>query len=250
MQDVASHIAERACTVIPPSAPVPRLIKSTVRIEFCRSCEQIPVESVGYRIHFFGGVESLRPYRTVGGTLHLCNLSYLSVPYPVAHLLCSVPRRTLVTHGGCHTCRCGELRQKTRFVHRVRQRFLTIHMLTECHGIRSDDSVGMVCRCYYHSIDGLVHLLVHLTIVPISLCVGELLKNTLCIIPVHITESNDVFGVFHCIDIGMSHTADTNNGDIQLVRRSFVSVTFAQNRTWSDCETGYSRRSCFKKISS
>ena len=90
-------------------------------------------------------------------------------------------------------------------------------MLTESHGVSRDDSMSMVCGCNDDSVDGLVHLIIHLAVVPISFCVRELVEYALGVIPVDVAKSNNVLGVFHCIDIGMSHTADTNNGNIQFI---------------------------------
>ena len=91
VQDVASHVAQRACTVVPPSAPVPGLIEVAVWVELGRACEEIPVESARYLVCFLGSVESLGPDRTVGGAVYACHLTDLTVPYPVAHVLCAVP---------------------------------------------------------------------------------------------------------------------------------------------------------------
>ena len=91
MHDVTCHVAESACTVGPPSTPVPWLIDFAVRIEAGRTSEEIPVERSRNVIHGLRLVESLWPDRTVGSTVNACHLTNLTIPDPIANSLCAVP---------------------------------------------------------------------------------------------------------------------------------------------------------------
>ena len=104
VHDVASHITQSTCTIIPPSAPVPRMVDLVIRIQFSRTCEEIPVQCRRNLISLFRSVQTLRPDRTVGSAIYACYFTNLTIPDPFANEVCIGCRRTLVTHLCYYTC--------------------------------------------------------------------------------------------------------------------------------------------------
>ncbi len=82
MQDVAGHITQCTCAVIPPSTPVPGRVDLVEVIHNGRTGEKIPVQSVGYGLLFAGYIEALGPDGTVGEGFYLCYFSNFTIEYP------------------------------------------------------------------------------------------------------------------------------------------------------------------------
>ena len=123
-------------------------------------------------------------------------------------------------------------------------------MFAERHGIGGDDGMSVVGRGDDDGIHALSHLLVHLAIVPEALCLWEFIEHALGIIPVDITQGNDVLSVLHSVDVRMANTANSHYTDVKFVGRRDVTMALAKNRTWSNCEAGDCGCSRFKKVSS
>ena len=75
-----------------------------------------------------------------------------------------------------------------------------------------------------HCINGFSHFIVHFTIIPIFLCIGEFVEYTFCVAPIYVTEGYDVFCILHMVDVGVSHSTYTNGSNVQSVTRRYVSV--------------------------
>ena len=220
LHDVASHIAKGTRTIVPPSSPVPGMIYLIERTHLRRAGKQVPVEGLRNTADGLRRVQALWPDRTVGGTLHLGHLTYLTVPNPLAHQVGAFGRRALVAHLGSHLVFISQLGEQTGLIHRMCHRLLGIYMLAHSHRVGSDDGVGMVgCRAK-HGIKGAAHLVKHLAVVPILLGVGEASHHILGVLPIYIAQSHDVVGLLHVLDVAVAHTADTYSGNVQFVRRS------------------------------
>ena len=226
MHDMARHISESTCTVFPPSAPIPRMIDVVERSEFTRSCKQIPIQRRRYFIDFRRGIQTLRPNRTVGSAIHAFHLTDLAVPDPFADLIDTFARCPLITHLARDLIFLSQLRKQTRFVNRVSQRFLYVNVFAQRNGIGRNNRVRVVGRSHDHSVDRFAHFVVHLPIVPILLGFGMRIEYFFGILPVHIAKSDDVFSRRHLLDVGISHSADTHGGNIQLIRRGGIAMTF------------------------
>ena len=112
MQDVASHVAQGACTEVPPSAEVPGGIDLIVVAHGGRANPGIPVQRVGHLLHLCGVLQTLRPDGTVGEGIHVGHFANLAVPDPLAHEVYALAARTLVAHLGGHVGLGGQLRQQ------------------------------------------------------------------------------------------------------------------------------------------
>ena len=66
------------------------------------------------------------------------------------------------------------------------------------------------------------------------------IENGLSVSPVDITESDDVLSLLHVLQVSVTHTADTNTGNVQFIRRSNVSVCLTQHYIGDNCQ----RSSC------
>ena len=108
-------------------------------------------------------------------------------------------------------------------------------MLAERHGICRDDGMSVVSRGNDDGIHALSHLLVHLAIVPEALSLWKFIEHALGIIPVYVTQSNDVLGVLHGVDVRMADAANSHYADVKFVTWRDVTMALAKNRTWSDC---------------
>ena len=154
MQDVASHITQSTCTVIPPSTPVPRMISLVERSHLSRTCKQIPVQSRRNLVSLLRSIQTLRPDRTVGCAINASYLTDLTILDPLRYQVSSLSRRTLVTHLSNNVrISLSQLRQQTSLVDRVSQRLLRINVLAQSHGVSRDDGVCMVSRSYQNSVD-------------------------------------------------------------------------------------------------
>ena len=113
-------------------------------------------------------------------------------------------------------------------------------MLAVEHCLGRDNSVSVVGGGYYYGVNTLHELSVieHLAEVPEACCFREFVEHALSVVPVYVAKCHDVFRALYCIDVGVTHTADTYGSDVELVRWGNVSEAFAQNRTWSDGEAG------------
>ena len=247
LHDVASHITQSAGSVIPPSAPVPRMINLVVRTNLCRTSKQIPVQSRRNLIRLFRSVQALWPDRTVCSTFYFCHFTDFTVPDPFANQVCVCSGRTLVTHLSGYVIFFCQVGQQTRFVNRVSQRFLSIYVFAHCHCISSDDGVSMVGCCNQYGVDGFAHFVIHLTIIPILFSLRMTIEYRFCIFPVDIAKCYDIFCFFHVLQVGITHTADTDGCNVQLVGWSSVSVRFSQDGTRNNRESGSCGSSSLKK---
>ena len=74
----------------------------------------------------------------------------------------------------------------------------------------------MVGRSTHHCICTFKHLVKHLAIIVVALCLGILVKNMFRILPVNITKANYVL-CFHGTEVSGTTSSDTNTEDIQFV---------------------------------
>src|SRR5512133_3068272 len=98
MHIVTCHIAESACSEIPPSPEVPWVISSIVRAERHVSYPKIPVECFWRFLNVCWRIESLGPYRSCRPDIYFFNFSYFTGPGPRTSLSDTITRGTLVSH--------------------------------------------------------------------------------------------------------------------------------------------------------
>ena len=84
----------------------------------------------------------------------------------------------------------------------------------------------------HDGISRLQHLIVHLAIVVILPGIRVFVKDMLGILPVAITQTDDVICLGHFCDIRCATTANANAQDIQFIARSFLSDCGTKNTTW------------------
>ena len=107
-------------------------------------------------------------------------------------------------------------------------------MLACHHGLSSNNGMSVVGSSNHNSIGRLQHLVVHLTIITIPLGIGVLLEDVLGILPVAVTEANDVICLCHFGKVSSTASANTDTEDVQFVTGSFVSVFSTQYRVRND----------------
>ena len=244
---MASHITQSTCTVIPPSAPVPRMINLVVRTNGSRSCKQIPVQCRRDLVSLFRSIQTLRPDRTVGCTFHFRYFTDFTVPDPFANQISVGCRRTLVTHLSGYIIFLSQIGQQTGFVNRVSQRLLCIHVFAHCHGVGRDDSVSMVGSSNQYGVDGFTHFVIHLAVIPVLFSLRMTFEYRFSIFPVDIAKRYDIFCFLHILKVGITHTADTDSSNVQLIGWSCVSVRFSQDGPRNDRESCSSCGSSLKK---
>ena len=254
LHDVASHVAESACAIVPPATPVPRMVSTVVRTIFSRTQKEIPAfrtTKTPRNGHFLGGsVQALRPEGTVGSAVHAGDLADFAVPDPLTNEVAVFGRCTLVTHLRSHFVLLGQVGEQAGLVNGVCQRFLNIDVLTHGDGVGSHNGVGVVRSCHKDSIDALAHLVVHATEVTILLGFGMTVERVLCIVEVHVAEGNDVVGPLHVAQVSITHATDADAGNVQLVARSDVRMALAKHRVRNYGQADSGSRTTLKEFPS
>src|SRR5690606_9885970 len=86
VNDMTSHISERARTIVPPSTPFKRQILRRIVVVWDWSLPQIPIQRIGNWTCCCGSRSALRPNWSIGPAIRFCNITDHSCPYPFADL--------------------------------------------------------------------------------------------------------------------------------------------------------------------
>lgn len=186
MQDVAARPCRPAHPYRNPTSRGNSTVQDRVgRTHRRRPDEGVPVERLGHALVVFGTHQPLRPDRAVGEGLDLAHLADFAVPYPfAADLAHAFGRSALVAHLRGYLVLGGQFGQQTRFVDRVRQRFLAIDVLAGRNGVGRDDRVGVVGRSHHDRIGRFEHLVVHAAVIVVAFGRGVTLEDMLRVFPV------------------------------------------------------------------
>ena len=230
------------------------MVCTVVRTILGRAEEEIPAfgtaETPGDG-HLLGrGVEALRPEGTVGSAVHAGHLADFAVPDPFANEVAVCGRGALVTHLRSHLVLLGQVGEQAGLIDGVGQRLLHIDVLAHGDGVGGHDGMRVVGGCYEDGIDALAHLVVHAAEVAILLGIGMTVPGILGIVPVDITEGDDVVRPLHVAKVGVTHASDTYAGDVQLVGGGDVSMALAQDGVGNYGQADGSSRSALKEFSS
>src|SRR5690606_24943557 len=90
-----------------------------------------------------------------------------------------------------------------------------------------------------------VQLIEHYTPILKSLSLGVIIKSFLSILPIHITERNDIF----CLHVGQitpTHSSNTYSSNIKLITRRNMSQCLSQDMTRNDAKPGQSGTAFYK----
>ena len=112
IHDMTGHVSQGSRTKVIPSAPVPGRIRRMIRTHLGRSYEGSPVQVGRYGRRIGGLHESLRPNGAIGPAMHLCHLTYGTVPYPLCHSAAPVEGIALIAHLGSHAIFLGQSSQE------------------------------------------------------------------------------------------------------------------------------------------
>ena len=249
MQDVAGHVAQRTRTEIPPAAEIPRGIDRVVGTHRRRPDEGVPVERLGHALVVFGTHQPLRPDRAVGEGLDLAHLADFAVPYPFADLAHAFGRSALVAHLRGYLVLGGQFGQQTRFVDRVRQRFLAIDVLAGRNGVGRDDRVGVVGRSHHDRIGRFEHLVVHAAVIVVAFGRRVTLEDMLRVFPVDVAQADDVLA-FKALQYRSAATADADTQDIEFVAGRGMPEFLTQNRAGYDRQPDCGGSPLFQEASS
>ena len=249
MQDVAGHVAQRTRAEIPPAAEIPRGIDRVVGTHRRRPDEGVPVERFGHALVVFGTHQPLRPDRAVGEGLNLAHLADFAVPYPFADLAHAFGRSALVAHLRGYLVLGGQFGQQTRFVDRVRQRFLAIDVLAGRNGVGRDDRVGVVGRSHHDRIGRFEHLVVHAAVIVVAFGRGVTLEDMLRVFPVDVAQADDVLA-FKALQYRSAATADADTQDIEFVAGRGMPEFLTQNRAGYDRQPDCGGSPLFQEASS
>ena len=182
------------------------------------------------------------PDWTVCEAVDSLNLADLSVPEPFNGFPCAGAGGSLVTHLGSHAVFRGEFGQKPCLIDCEGERLLYIDVLSGGHGLGRDDGVCVVGCSDHHGVSLVQHLVVHHAVVIVLLGLWVLIEHMVGVLPVHIAESDDVFGL-HFREVGRSTASDADTKDVQfVVGRDFLFLFFLRCLlTCDDDVRGYSQ---------
>ena len=195
VDQVGSHVADRADAPVHPAAPVERMVDGVVLHQRRRAEKQVPRELVGHRVrrsvhrcreplhhaaeipaHLVRGRlrrrgtrDALRPVRerTVGPDVDFAHVANRARSDVLVHQARVVGRVALIAHLR-HDLRVDRLlRQRATLLHRPRQGLLDVDVLAEAHRCRRDHGVGVIGRRDQHRVDVLL-LLQHLAVVDVA----------------------------------------------------------------------------------
>ena len=109
---------------------------------------------------------------------------------------------------------------------------------SDCLG--SDDGVGVVGGCDHDGVSLVEHLVEHLAIVVVLLCLRIFLEHRVSVLPVDVAESDEVLGL-HFPEVSGSTATDTDTEDVQFVDGSDFLLLFVVLRglTGDDDSWGY-----------
>ena len=210
VDQVRTHVTERALTPVDPAAPVERVVDGVVRHFWRRAKEQIPVQRRRYLevavhrrrqasleqppaparrlriLRHFGhrrrARNALRPVaeRPVGPDVDLADVADGAAGDVLVAGSRLVARMALVTHLGDDLgVLLGLLRQVARFLHRPAERLLHVHVFADAHRRAGNRSVHVIRRGDDDTVD-VFRLVEHLAVIVILLdlrnVVGEALQ--------------------------------------------------------------------------
>ena len=162
--------------------------------------------------------KTLRPDRTVCEAVNPLDLAELSVPEPFDGLSGACAGSALVAHLCGHTVLRRKFGQESRLIDGEGERLLDIDVLPGRHRLGCDDGVGVVGGGDHHGVGLVEHLVEHHTVVIVLLCLRVLVEHVVGVFPVHVAETDDVFGL-HLCEVGGSASSDADTEDVQLVAR-------------------------------
>ena len=251
MEDVAGHVAEGAGAEVPPAAEVPRGIDGMVRTVRGRSEEEIPVEGLGDLLRLGGTLQALGPDGTVREGLDAGDLADLAVPDPVADLADAFAGSALVAHLGGDAVLRGQLGQKAGLVHGTGERLLAVDVLAGHDRVRGDDGVRVVRGGDHHGIGLIEHLVEHHAPVLVALGVRIALEDVRGILPVHVAEADDFFGLQAAEDAGApAADTDAENLEFAVQRGRSPFFTVGEHFAGNHGKPEGRRRSCLQERSS
>ena len=146
----------------------------------------------------------------------------------------------LVAHLGGDAVLRGQLGEKAGLVHGAGKRLLAVDVLAGHDGVRSDDGVRVVRGGDHHGIGLVQHLIEHHAPVLVALGVRVALEDVRGILPVHVAEADDLFGLQAAEDAG-APAADTDAENL---------VTVGENFAGNHGKPEGGRRSCLQERSS